>query len=76
MKSARVRCKRFSVDVKGSHFLKKMLINFDIVMHSYRTNAFLQSPVEKTLGVHDWLGKKLRMESFRPTFPDLIFCIK
>lgn len=27
-------------------------------MHSYRTNAFLQSPVEKTLGVHDWLEQK------------------
>ena len=33
-------------------------------MHSYRTNAFLQSPVEKTLGVHDWLGKNYEWRVF------------
>lgn len=33
MKSARLRCKRFSVAIKGILFFEKMLINFDMVMH-------------------------------------------
>ena len=63
MKSARLRCKRFSVAIKGILFFEKMLVKVDMVMHFYRTNAFVLSPVEQTLAVHDWLGKKWRMES-------------